>query len=601
MIANNYFTEDRDLTLIFDKLVDWAPVIEACEGKEFIQHKKYQESSDDRFALAPGNQTEALDLYRSTLEGLGEFCGKEVSQKAGGLDRAGIKYENGAVQFPPEAVELYEQFRDTGLMPYAIPRESGGLGLPASITAFYSMITARADVSFTMTLNLLNLAQIVSRYGTEEQNERYAAPTAAGDTLFAMALTEPNYGSDLSNIRATAEKQADGRYLINGTKRFISQGCGLGPYPALLLTLARTGKQGGGARGLSVFLVNSSDVNIAGIERKMGIHSSPTCEVVFDNTPGELLGQERQGLTRCTLGMTNFMRLGCAAGGAGGAAAAYFESSKYAGEREQFGQTIKEIPAVAEMLDLLRRETNAMRLFSLETAFAVDMYQHEQIRMEKLGKSDREIRQNEFNRNWNTLASLFTPIAKYYCSEKGVECVSLGVQIHGGAGYTEEYDMARMYRDARINTIYEGTSQVQVSMAVGGIVSGMTETGVLRHYIEEKWQTLSNRGEPSDFLSEMRDLLEQAIPLYKNLPGGVRERFSETLVQMTARFLCGLYYEIALTKLDGEDLERWSKDCRAFGLDSCSLAHAGLYKITHASRAHNMQTDNKPAEALSGR
>lgn len=587
MIASNYYSDDADLKLIFEKLVDWPAVVAACEGDGFPEHRRYQETGDERFALAPSSVEEAVDLYASTLDALGEFWGKEVSQHANDLDRIGLRYADGKVEFAPEAVALFEQFRETGLLPYAMPREAGGLGLPAVMWAFCTMVMARADVSFYMTVNLLNLAQIVGRYGSAEQIEKWAQPAAAGQTAFAMALTEPDYGSDLSNVRTRALKQEDGTYLLNGTKRFISQGCGVGPYPAVMLVLARTGQPG--ARGLSAFLVNSKDVNIAGIERKMGIHASPTCEVVFEDTPGELIGKEGQGLTKFTIGMTNFMRLGCAAGGAGGTAAGYEESVKYAREREQFGRPIGEIPIVAEMLDTLRREMNAMRLFSLETAFAIDQCQHEQIRMEKSGQTDREIRKDERLRDWLQLSALFTSLSKYYCSEKAVECSSIAVQVHGGAGYTEDYDVSRLYRDARINTIYEGTSQLHIGIAVSMIVAGMAPGGYLRRYFDGLWQgieELAEGGGPaSEFPAEMRTMLEEAVPALRALPAdGLRERYARCLVDLTARYMCSLLYERALLQLGADAPPHWAGDLLAFHLDSAAEARSCLYKIQGAVR-----------------
>ncbi|MCE9501470.1 MAG: acyl-CoA dehydrogenase family protein, partial [Leptospira sp.] len=411
MIANNYFSDDEDLKIFFEYLIDWTSVVKGVEGEEFFDHSEFQRTGNPRFEMAPSGVQEAVDLYRSSLESLGEFFGKEVSQLSQIMDRKHLRFENGTVIFPEETVSIYEKFRDTGLLPYSISREAGGLGFPATMGAFFVMIMARGDVSFCMTITLLNLAQIVARFGTGDQIENFAAKAATGEILFAMALTEPDFGSDLNNVRTTATKMNDGAYRINGTKRFISQGCGLGPYPSGLLTLARTGKQNGGARGLSVFLVKSSDVEIAGIETKMGIHASPTCEIVYENSFAELLGEEGLGLTRYTTGMTNFMRLGSAAGGPGGGAGGFYESKKYAEERKQFGKLIAEIPAVAEMLHKIQREVNAMRLLTFETARVVDLYQHHQIRMEKSGKDDREIRKDERVRVYGNLASILTPVA----------------------------------------------------------------------------------------------------------------------------------------------------------------------------------------------
>lgn len=581
MLSNNYFTEDPDLQLIFDAMVDWDSIASACEGETFEDHALYQKTGDPRYQMAPANPTEAIDLYRASLESMGAFFGTKVSQISATMDKQGLLFQDGKVTFPPELLQIYEEFRNTGLMPYSISREAGGLAMPATMWAFFTMIMARADVSFCMTITLLNLAQIITRFGTKEQIETFATKASSGESLFAMALTEPDYGSDLNNVRTTAIKREDGKYILNGTKRFISQGCGLGDHPSLLLTLARTGKPNGGARGLSVFLVKSSDVKIAGIETKMGIHASPTCEVVYEDSIGEILGEEGQGLTKYTLGMTNFMRLGSAAGGPGGAAGAYFECQKYASERAQFGKPISEIPAVMEMLGKIKRETNAMRLLSLETARVIDSYQHHQIRLEKAGVEQRVIRKEERIQKGSNLAALLTSIAKYYCSEEANLCASLAVQIHGGAGYTEDYDVARMFRDSRINTIYEGTSQIHVRIATGGILAGMTSEGLFRKYLDELMQAIPK---PSSRLCELIDIFESALVCFRELGEEPhKEKVAENLMVITARTLTALLYEKALLKISDPTLfERWKRECSEYLVDSSAIALACRYRIQNS-------------------
>lgn len=584
MIANNYFLDDPDLQTFFNHLIDWDSIVQAVEGNDFADHRRFLETGNSRFEMAPASVEEAVGLYRSSLESLGEFCGKELSQVSQAMDRAALQFQNGRVVFPSETISVYEKFRETGLMPYSISRHAGGLGLPATVGAFIVMLLARADVSFCMTITLLNLAQIVARYGTEEQIEQFAAKAAAGETLFAMALTEPDYGSDLNSVRMTAIRSEDGSYRLNGTKRFISQGCGLGPYPCTLLTLARTGKAGGGARGLSVFLVKSEDVTIAGIESKMGIHASPTCEVVYEDAPGQILGEEGLGLTRYTAGMTNFMRLGSAAGGPGGGAGAYFECEKYASSRIQFGKPIAQIPAVAEMIQKIRREVNAMRLLAFETARIVDLFQHHQIRLEKEGVEDRDIRRDETIKTWSTLASILTPVAKYYCSEEGHRCGNLAVQIHGGAGYTEDYDVSRMFRDSRINTIYEGTSQIHVRIATGAISAGMGEGANFRKYLEDLYSQVRA---PSTFLIEQFRLLQESVDCFRMIESeDSRERLAENLMIVAARFLCTVLYEKALGLLaNHSDLERWRADCRSYGLESAAIASGCFYRLKNSEFA----------------
>ncbi|MCE9597182.1 MAG: acyl-CoA dehydrogenase family protein [Spirochaetia bacterium] len=577
MIANNYFQDDEDLKIFFDLLIDWPEIIKQSEG-DFADHAAFLTSRNPRFEMAPASVEEAVDLYRSCLDSMGEFCGRDLSQFSQTMDRLPLKYENGQVIFPEETLAVYERFRETGLMAYSISRSAGGLGLPATVGAFFVMLLARGDVSFCMTITLLNLAQIVARYGTEAQIEEFAVSAASGSTLFAMALTEPDAGSDLNSVRTTATKMPDGTYKLNGSKRFISQGCGLGPHPCTLLTLARTGKPGGGARGLSVFLTTSKNVTIAGIEHKMGIHASPTCEVVYEDTPAQILGEEGLGLTRYTSGMTNFKRLASAAGGPGGGAGGFFECQKYANERFQFGKAIAGFPAVAEMLHKIQREVNAMRLIAFETARVVDNYQHHQIRLEKAGLEDREIRRDERVKVWGPLASVLTPIAKYYCSEEGHKCGNLAVQIHGGAGYTEDYDVSRMFRDSRINTIYEGTSQIHVRIATGAIAAGFASDGNLRQYLTSLHADVLS---PSRFLLEQWAMMENAVRQYRQITEeDLRERVAENLMIITGRLLGSILYERALVKLkDASVFARWSADCSAYVIDSAAISTACLYRL----------------------
>jgi len=323
-------------------------------------------------------------------------------------------------------------------------------------------------------------------------------------------------------------------------------------------------------------------VQVADIEAKMGIHGSPTGEVVYAESPAEILGEEGLGLTRYTAGMTNFMRLGSAAGGPGGGAGAFYECRKYASERQQFGKPIAEIPAVAEMLHKIQREVNAMRLLAFETARVVDQYQHHQARLEKSGMEDREIRRDDRVKAWAPLASTLTPIAKYYCSEEGHRCGNLAVQIHGGAGYTEDYDVSRMFRDSRINTIYEGTSQIHVRIASGAIAAGLASEGIFRKYLASIYREIPA---PSRFLEEQWTMLEEAAAAFRAIENeNVRERTAENLMILTARLLCSLLYERAVEKLRTTQVfERWTHDCRAYLVDSTAIAKACLYRISNAA------------------
>lgn len=577
MIQNNYFTENDDLQLYYNHLVDWDEIVHACEGEDFADAKIYAETNNERLAMAPNTVEEAKEFYQTILESVGELAGTEVAPRAQQMDWTGLKFADGKVTFPKEMIECYDMFKDAGLIPFSVKRGYGGLGLPASTVAMHSELTGRADTAFNMTLGLLNLAKTIVRYGSEEQKEKFAVKMAAGEYLGAMALTEPNYGSDLRNVKTRAVKQADGSYRLTGSKRFISQGCGLGEYPCVILTLART--EEGGARGLSLFIVKSTDVEIGGVEKKMGIHASPTCEVIYDNSPGEIIGEEGYGLTRYTLAMMNDARCAVAALGVGVAAAGYYEAKKYASEREQFGVTIDQLPAVKRMLDRMEREIMAMRLITGEGARAVDKYLHKSMRIEKkmgLAASEREIKKDKDIRYWERLASLFTPLSKMYSSEMGIVIASDAVQIHGGAGYTEEYDVARIYRDARINTIYEGTTQLQVVGAIGHIIAGMAPRGNFRVYFEAELSNFT----PSNSLTEQWRMFEEAVDVYKSIEDGqTRDSVAFEVVNMATRLMCGMLYERAATRVEGANKERIVSLTEEYHVDSMAIMHADLYKL----------------------
>lgn len=577
MIQNNYFTENEDLQLFYNDLVDWDEIVKAYEGEDFADAKKYAETQNERYAMAPSTVAEALEFYGATLEAVGQLAGTEVASRAQQMDWKGLKFADGKVTFPPEVIEIYELFKNAGLTPYNIKRDYDGLGMPGTVNAILTEILCRADTAFTMTLGLQNLAKTIVRYGTEEQKEKYVTKMASGEYLGAMALTEPNYGSDLRNVKTKAVKQEDGSYRITGAKRFISQGCGLGEYPSIILTLARTADNG--ARGLSLFIVRSTDVEIGGIEKKLGIHVSPTCEVIYDNSHAEIIGEEGYGLTRYTLSMMNDARCAVAALGSGIGSAAYYEAKKYASEREQFGKTIDQIPAVRRMLDRMERENMAMRLITGEGARSVDLYLHKAMRIEKkvgLAASEREIKKDADLRFWDRLASLFTPLSKFYCSEMGISLATDAVQIHGGAGYTEEYDVARIYRDSRINTVYEGTTQLQVVAAIGGLVAGMAPKGNFRQYFDNELTRFS----PSDTLNEQYKLFKEAIEIYKDIEDGeVRDTVAFEVVNIASRMMCGMLYERAAGRVDGAKRERVLSLAAEYHIDTMAMIHGDMYKL----------------------
>lgn len=580
MIQNNYFTENEDLILQFKEIIDWSEVVEEYENG-FEDAKKYKETSDERLAYAPASLKDALEMYQATLEALGEIIGREVSSRAREMDHIGLKYSNGTVTFPEPMVECYRMVQEAGLQPYSIHRKYGGLGLPAVVQTMMMEILARGDAAFAIAVGCVNLAETIQRFGSEEMKNTWIPKMAAGKIVGAMALTEPNYGSDLPNVQTRAEKDEKGVWRINGTKRFITHGCGFTDSPSVILTLARTGSPTSGARGLSFFLVEGKDVHIASIEKKLGLHCSPTCEVVFENSAAELIGEESQGLVKYAMGMMNAARLSIASQSMGIGSAAYYEAKKYASERVQFGKPIQEITAVKKMLDRMEREIAAMRAVLLEAGKTVDMYAWRTERLEESGMKDRDIRKDEKIRKWEKLANFFTPLSKYYNSELCNSIAYDAIQIHGGAGYTEDYDVAKIYRDARITNIYEGTTQLQVVAAIGGVVAGMTPAGNLRSYIQEEMAKFT----PSDDLRSVLSAFEEIVEKYRNIENSeIRDGLAFEVVESSARFLNGMLLERGVAKLTGEKKAHRLKLIADYHIDSLSICQANLMKLNLKSR-----------------
>ena len=587
MIEGNYFTENEDLLLHFDNLVRWKEIVEAYEA-DFFDSRRYQETGDERFAIAPSSFEEAMSYYRSVLESVGEFAGKKIAPHVANLDQEGVHFDKGKVQFPAKLLELVEEARQAGLQPTGLSREFGGLGLPWTVRAFFTEIMYRVDASLTIAIGCINLAEIIERNADEEMRERWIPPLADGQYACAMGLTEPDHGSDLPNLRtkarpATEEEkdrfadfagnQRDSLYILEGAKRFISQGCGTGDKPAILLLLARTGSPESGARGLSFFLVSSEYAQVAGIERKMGMHASPTCEIVLEDTPGILIGQPGMGLVRYTMGMLNGARMGITQQSVGLATAAFEEARKYASERLQFGRALQEIPAVRSMLDNMQATIEAMRCLQFEGARAMDLYYWRGDHLRRQGGTDKDIKSDTIIKYWEKLAGILTPISKYYCSENCVKITGQAVQIHGGAGFTEDYDVSRLYRDARVVTIYDGTSQIQVNATIGGIVTGMGARGFLREYLECEWDHFD--GAETGLLDELRDTFEQCIHRYRELSGNEKESMAANLVEGAARLLCAMLYYRSTLRIEGDSRMRRLELCRIYQLDCISFM-AGL-------------------------
>lgn len=571
MISGNYYEDNPDLQAHFDHFIDWDAIIAEYEG-DFLDAKKYQATEDETLAYAPSSKEEALEYYREILRSYGDICGNEISQIAQNMDREGLKFENGKVTHPEPLVKLFEKFQEAGLHPLAYRRQVGGTGVPHVVKALASEISYRADSSMTIAFGSVGLAAIMEMYASDEMVKEWIPKMIENKYSVTMGLSEPDFGSDLPNVRTKAEL-VDGKWLINGTKRFQTMASGINQYPSVILVLARTGSPTSGARGLSFFLVEGKDVEIIGLEKKMGLKVSATCEVAFENAPGHLIGEEGHGLSRYVIGMLNGARLGVSSQGTGMTQAAYYEARKYATERIQFGRPIIEIPAVARMLRRIEREIAAMRCLMVEASIMVDMYHWRALRMKDAGEKNA-IKSDPHIRKWEKLASTVTPMAKYYASETCNAMIYDALQIFGGSGFIEEYDLARLYRDARITALYDGTTQIQINAAIGGITSGMSAKGQLRQYIAE----LTAETPLDDVGQAHFDLFEEIVETYKSIQTD-KDAYAFEVVETATRLLVGIYLERTARKVPGEGRESRSALAREYRIDSLGLAEAARIRL----------------------
>lgn len=460
-MAENFFTDNADLRAHLEKL-DLAEVIGILE-------QNYQNHGD--YPAAPRNYADAIDSYRLLLELVGEICAQVVAPRAAEADEQGLTFLKGQVTLPDATNEAMQVLRQAGLVGATLPWQYGGLNIPETVLQMIVEIISRADASLMTVFGLQEIAALmIAQQGDEEMRARILPRMVSGELVGgAMVLTEPDAGSDLGSVqtRATLD-EASGEWRLNGVKRFITNG-----NADVMLVVARSEPGSKDARGISMFEITADEsVVVRRIENKLGLHASPTCEIQFNNTPARLIGKRRFGLIRYAMAMMNSARLAVGAQSLGIAEAAYREAFKYAQKRRQFGQKIAEIPGVYRMLLSMRGEVDAMRELLYATAQRVDGARGLEL-LEGRGELDAagKARLKQLNR----LNDVLTPLVKYYCSEACNRVAYQALQVHGGTGYMREFNVERHYRDARVTNIYEGTSQLQVVAATGGMLGGALE------------------------------------------------------------------------------------------------------------------------------
>ncbi|MBN1986063.1 MAG: acyl-CoA dehydrogenase family protein [Prolixibacteraceae bacterium] len=452
----NFYTDNSELKFHLNH-----PLME-----KIVRLKERNFSFKNEFPFAPLDYEDAIDNYDRVLEIVGEVCGDIVAPNAESIDAEGPQVVDGHVVYARGTQENIKALNQAGLMGMSLPYKYEGLNFPIVPYIMAADIVSRADAGFVNIWGLQDCAETINEFASEEQKEKYLPRVCKGDTM-AMDLTEPDAGSDLQavQLKATWDEKKN-TWLLNGVKRFITNGDG-----EISLVLARSEPGTKDGRGLSMFIYDKQlgGVTVRRIEHKMGIIGSPTCELVFKDAPAELVGSRKLGLIKYVMALMNGARLGIAAQSVGICEAAYREALEYAKERMQFGKAIIRFPAVYEMLSMMKAKLDASRTLLYETARFVDMYKtYQHISEERpLEKEEREEM-----KHYQRLADIFTPLAKGMSSEYSNQLAYDAVQIHGGSGFMKDYPVERIYRDARITSIYEGTTQLQVVAAIRGVTTG---------------------------------------------------------------------------------------------------------------------------------
>ena len=419
----------------------------------------------DKYDYAPLDFADAMDSYDKVLEVVGEICGDIIAANAEDVDHEGPRVENGRVIYAEGTKRNLEACRKAGLMGMAMPRRLGGLNFPITPYIMAADIVSRADAGFENLWGLQDCAETIYEFADDAQKEKYIPRVCAGETM-SMDLTEPDAGSDLQSVMLKATERPDGSWVLNGVKRFITNGDS-----DIHLVLARSEEGTRDGRGLSMFIYDKRNggVTVRRIENKMGIKGSPTCELVYKDAPAELVGSRRMGLIKYVMALMNGARLGIAAQSVGLSENAYREALAYARDRKQFGKAIIEFPAVGEILSVMKAKLDASRALLYACTRFVDMYKiYDDIAKERKLSVDEKKEAKEFSR----LADAFTPLAKGMTSEFANQNAYDCIQIHGGSGFMKDYACERVYRDARITSIYEGTTQLQVVAAIRHVTTG---------------------------------------------------------------------------------------------------------------------------------
>ena len=504
--------------------------------KRVVNLKERNYVEKDQFEDAPVNYEDAIENYKRLLDITGDVAGNIIEPNSESVDQEGPHLENGRMIYASKTFENLEATRKAGLWGLSMPRRYGGLNLPNAVFSMASEIISAADAGFQNIWSLQSCIDTLYEFGSEEQRQKYIPRICAGETM-SMDLTEPDAGSDLQRVMLKATQDADGTWRLNGVKRFITNGDS-----DIHLVLARSEEGTKDGRGLSMFIYDKRDggVTVRHIENKLGIHGSPTCELVYKNAKAELCGSTRLGLIKYVMALMNGARLGIAAQSVGVEQEAYNEGLAYAKERAQFGEKIINFPAVYDMLSRMKAKLDAGRSLLYCCARYVDIYKalEDIARDTKLTPEERQEM-----KKYTRLADAFTPLAKGMNSEYANQNAYDAISIHGGSGFIMEYKSQRLFRDARIFSIYEGTTQLQVVAAIRYITNG-TYLGIIKEMMES---------EVSDDLKALKERVGKLVELYEAAINKVKEANDQAVHDFLARRLYNMTGDIVMSLLILDD------------------------------------------------
>jgi 3-(methylthio)propanoyl-CoA dehydrogenase len=524
----NFYTDNDDIQFLFQHM-DLAALAEIAE-EDF----RFAEEFD----FAPENAKDAVDNYERILTTLGQLSGDVIAPTAEHSDEVGNTLnDDGSVTYAPGIALAIKCLGQADAMGFTLPYRFGGINCPQLVYTMTNEMISRADASLMNIYGLQGIAETINAFANEEIKQEYLPDMASGAATGAMVLTEPDAGSDLQAVKVHAYQDADGNWFVRGVKRFITNGCG-----EILLVLARSEPEISDGRGLSLLLVEQGPkVKVRRLEHKLGINASPTCELFFNDAPAKLIGDRQRGLITYVMSLMNGARIGIAAQSLGIGEAAYRVARDYGHSRKQFETEIENFPAVRELLVKMSVDLQAARALTYFSTFCVDV-ELGALRKMEFGEVEPDEKKalKKKSRKWGRYNKVLTPMCKYYASEMSMRVTNDAMAVLGGSGYMKDYPVERHLRDARITTIYEGTSQLQILAAVAGVVSGTART-VLDMVLDKDWPaTVTTQIEQ---IREGLEILDESIAFIKAQPGAnYRDLYARKVVDIAIYLIVGALF-----------------------------------------------------------